>query len=68
MCEISVPGEMSTPRVTETGALHGSILSILQSVGKQFPPVLGAYQALFADDACVDTTDVFRKIAVSYFK
>jgi hypothetical protein len=50
--------EISTPRGIETSVLHGSIMSILQSVGERFPAVPGAYQALFANYPCVYITDV----------
>jgi retron-type reverse transcriptase len=56
---VSVEGEMSTPREMQAGVPQGSVLApILYNLDiNDIPRSPGVHLALFADDACIYTTD-----------
>jgi hypothetical protein len=56
---VSVEGEMSTPRVMQAGAPHGSVLSqiLFNKHINDAPKPYGVHLALFADDSSLYATD-----------
>jgi hypothetical protein len=67
--EISVEGEVSTPRDMQAGVPQGSVLSttLYSLYINDMHQTPGVYLGLFADDTCIYATDheecyVFRKL------
>jgi hypothetical protein len=67
---VSVEGEISTPREMQAGAPQGSVLSptLYNTYINHIPQTSGVHLALFADDTCLYTTDRKEGFVVRKFQ